>query len=404
VLDGVGLTDDQQSVYVALVEVASATVADLRLRSPGSRVPDALCALERMGLISRLPGTPARYAAAPPDAALDLLIRGRERDLASARLASTELAARYRAARLAADPHQVVEVVTTRDATLRRWEQLQRSARHQVRSFDRPPYVSDPAAGNPIESELLAAGVTYRCVYHADGFALPGRPESLRALIAAGEQVRVALSVPVKMFIADDTLGLLPLEVDGSAESCLVIHASSMLDTLIALFEQVWDRAVAIHPDGTLPAEALPGRSAEPSDADRALLGLLAAGLTDAAIARQLGMHPRTVQHRVRDLLDRLGAATRFQAGLQAARRGWLLQPGPPRAWLGAGPRSRCRSRNDRSVRRQKIVTVSGAEAIPLATTTSVLRPVGVPAGMEKRVEDLAPGATDTELQSNVRA
>jgi DNA-binding CsgD family transcriptional regulator len=326
-LDGVGLTDEQESVYLALVEVASATVAELRRRCPGRGVSAALAALECLGLISQLPGSPgspARYAAAPPDAALDLLIRGREKDLASARLASTQLAATYRAARLAADPHHVVEVVTSRNATLRRWEQLQRSARHQVRSFDRPPYVSDPAGGNSIESELLGAGVIYRCVYHADGFALPGRPESLRSLIAAGEQVRVALSVPVKMFIADDKLGLLPLEMNGSAESCLVIHASSMLDTLIALFEQVWERAVAIHPDGTLPADALPGRPDGPSDADRALLGLLAAGLTDAAIARQLGMHPRTVQHRVRDLLDRLGAATRFQAGLQAVRRGWL--------------------------------------------------------------------------------
>lgn len=323
-LDGVGLTDDQESVYLALVEVASATVAELRCRCPGRAVPSALAALERLGLVSQLPCTPARYAAAPPDAALDLLIRSREKDLASARLASTELAARYRTARVAADPHQVVEVVTSRDATLRRWEQLQRSARHQVRSFDRPPYVSDPAGGNPIESELLAAGVIYRCVYHTDGFALPGRPESLRSLIAAGEQVRVALSVPVKMFIADDKLGLLPLEMNGSAESCLVIHASSMLDTLIALFEQVWDRAVAIHPNGTLPAAALPGGQAGPSADDRVLLGLLAAGLTDAAIARQLGVHPRTIQHRVRDLLDRLGAATRFQAGLQAARRGWL--------------------------------------------------------------------------------
>jgi DNA-binding NarL/FixJ family response regulator len=34
--------------------------------------------------------------------------------------------------------------------------------------------------------------------------------------------------------------------------------------------------------------------------------------------------HPRTVQRRVRELLDRLGAGTRFQAGLQAVRRGWL--------------------------------------------------------------------------------
>jgi DNA-binding NarL/FixJ family response regulator len=61
-----------------------------------------------------------------------------------------------------------------------------------------------------------------------------------------------------------------------------------------------------------------------PGDDESALLGLLAAGLTDGAIARHLGTHPRTVQRRVRDLLDRLGAGTRFQAGIQAARRGWL--------------------------------------------------------------------------------
>jgi len=138
-------------------------------------------------------------------------------------------------------------------------------------------------------------------------------------MIRSGEQARVAESVPVKMFLADDQLGLIPLEVGGSAEASLVIRASSMLDTLIALFELVWERAVAIHANGELPSS-----EADPGEDDAALLSLLAVGLTDAAIARHLGTHPRTVQRRVRELLDRLGASTRFQAGLQAVRRGWL--------------------------------------------------------------------------------
>jgi DNA-binding NarL/FixJ family response regulator len=50
------------------------------------------------------------------------------------------------------------------------------------------------------------------------------------------------------------------------------------------------------------------------------------AGLTDEAIADNLGLHPRTVRRRLRALLARLDAATRFQAGYQAVQRGWLTR------------------------------------------------------------------------------
>ena len=57
---------------------------------------------------------------------------------------------------------------------------------------------------------------------------------------------------------------------------------------------------------------------------DTTILTLLAAGASDATIARQSGISQRTVERRVRALMDQLGAGTRFQAGVQAARRGWL--------------------------------------------------------------------------------
>jgi hypothetical protein len=74
-----------------------------------------------------------------------------------------------------------------------------------------------------------------------------------------------------------------------------------------------------------------------------------------------------------------------------SAEGGW---PGRPRRASGATAPGR----------RQKTVTVDGGEAIPLATTTSELLPAGVPGGMVNWVEDLVPGATDTEVQLLVRA
>ena len=61
-----------------------------------------------------------------------------------------------------------------------------------------------------------------------------------------------------------------------------------------------------------------------PTRRDQTILALLAAGAPDATIARQTGVSQRTVERRVRALMDRLGAGTRFQAGVQAARRGLI--------------------------------------------------------------------------------
>jgi DNA-binding NarL/FixJ family response regulator len=51
------------------------------------------------------------------------------------------------------------------------------------------------------------------------------------------------------------------------------------------------------------------------------LIALLLSGLTDQAVARQLGIGYRTAQRRIAALMAELGASTRFQAGVQAALR-----------------------------------------------------------------------------------
>ncbi|MGH3714394.1 MAG: helix-turn-helix domain-containing protein [Micromonosporaceae bacterium] len=75
--------------------------------------------------------------------------------------------------------------------------------------------------------------------------------------------------------------------------------------------------------NGGEPA-GLPGEAGGPSDRDRQLLAMLAAGMKDRATARALGVTERTVTRRITQLMQHLGAETRFQAALQAARRGWL--------------------------------------------------------------------------------
>ena len=72
-------------------------------------------------------------------------------------------------------------------------------------------------------------------------------------------------------------------------------------------------------------AIAPPGDVSRPPTHEEAqLLDLLRQGLKDRAIARALGIGERTVQRRLSRLMSTLGAKTRFQAAINAVRRGWL--------------------------------------------------------------------------------
>jgi DNA-binding NarL/FixJ family response regulator len=79
------------------------------------------------------------------------------------------------------------------------------------------------------------------------------------------------------------------------------------------LFETLWTLGIPVS-----------GDRAPLSEQDRMIVALMAAGVTDDVIARRPRLSRRTVTRRIAALLDRLGATTRFQAGVQAAHRGWL--------------------------------------------------------------------------------
>ena len=64
---------------------------------------------------------------------------------------------------------------------------------------------------------------------------------------------------------------------------------------------------------------------------------MLLAGLTDASVAKQLDLGLRTVQRRVKGLMELTGVSTRLQLGWHAYERGWVSRE--PRWSSRASPR-----------------------------------------------------------------
>jgi DNA-binding CsgD family transcriptional regulator len=163
--------------------------------------------------------------------------------------------------------------------------------------------------------ELVAAGRRSRVIYPAR--VLEEAPEVVRARAEAGELVRIVASVPTRIAVLGSGVALISDRWGGSTGRRLVVREHSLVGALSALFESVWERAV------TVPGMA-GGLDVDAVGRQRLLLQQLARGAKDEQIARALGVSLRTVRRRVAEIMEDLGAESRFQAGAEAVRRGWL--------------------------------------------------------------------------------
>lgn len=325
-LEAVGVDVSGEAIYRVLLERPGINAAEIsrQIGRSARETRTLLTDLERKGLVNRVAGRPNTFVPAPPEAAIEVLVLNRQRDLEQARLAAKAMEASFRESRpKALSPLDVVEVVLGREAVGQRFEQLIRQTQEQVLVFDTPPYVSDASAPDELEIELLGRGVANRVVYDTGALSVPGRTEALRVLALAGEEARAVPGLPLKLFIADHRLAFIPLSLDKPGmEGALLVQPSPVLRALITLFENVWDRATPVDFSSkwTYSASEEPDRA---TSEDAQVLTLLLSGLKDQAIGHQLGIAPRTVLRRVANLMNKLGAQTRFQAGWLAAKRGW---------------------------------------------------------------------------------
>ncbi len=222
--------------------------------------------------------------------------------------------------------HAALELVHGADRIAALLEDAARGARTEALSLRPGQDLSGPALTGRLARERLALahGVALRTVHPAAALRRPAVLAHVRELTAAGARIRVAHSLPLRLIVVDARLAILPAPGSGSdagagaeaevAEAAVVVREPALVALVAELFEYFWSAAWT-------PPELLPGAVHMTGRHDE-VLRLLAAGRTDAAIARKLELSERTVRRLVAELTADLGAESRFQAGVQAARLG----------------------------------------------------------------------------------
>lgn len=322
-LEALGFSPIEEHVYELLLTRGRLSLEDVI--AEGDVKPqlqrDALDTLVSKGLVRRLAGPDQEFVVAPPEYALEVLIAEQLSALQAVRATSAELAARVRRVTQEVDPTELIEIVSGEGSIRQLFLQVIKSAREEIAVFDRPPYAVDVNEAMTGQVERLGSGdLRLRTVFERSLLDDPAHARRIMQGVEAGEQARVA-RVPLKLAIIDREWGMLPLLHAGgqTPEAVVIVRSSVLLDSMLALFESVWQHAVEVKATGD---QLLLMGTAE-GDL-RQLAHLLAAGMTDTAIAHHLGISHRTVRRRIKDLMDELRVDSRFLAGVRAVQRGWL--------------------------------------------------------------------------------
>lgn len=180
--------------------------------------------------------------------------------------------------------------------------------------------------GDAIDRDLamLGRGVRMRTLYQHSARSNLATQGYVETLTAAGAEYRTAAELPDRAVVFDRAVAFLPRRADGgSGEGAVLVRDPDVVAYLCRVFEQHWSAA-----DPFLGSSGAAYKEVGPS-LRRAVVRLLAEGAKDEVIARRMGMSLRTCRRHIADLLEELGAESRFQGGALAERAG-LTAPDTP--------------------------------------------------------------------------
>ncbi|MEU3374485.1 DNA-binding response regulator [Streptomyces sp. NPDC006660] len=155
-------------------------------------------------------------------------------------------------------------------------------------------------------------GVALRKLYTPRALADARAELRLTRMAAKGAQIRISPAPLVQeTIVLDRRVAILAGVPTRGARTYTVIRSPDVVAGLRTLVHAAWETSLDLDDHLRRPPAALGSEG-------RRILRMLGSGHTDEAAARHLGMSLRTYRRRVADVMDALGATSRFQAGLRA--------------------------------------------------------------------------------------
>ncbi|HEY3610298.1 MAG TPA: LuxR C-terminal-related transcriptional regulator [Pseudonocardiaceae bacterium] len=283
--------------------------------------------LARLGLIRPLePGGSVVVPVSPEMAIVEALCREQEQlhrynaELDGLHHQVSELVAQFLPLGTQGNTDVEVQLLTDRQSVTAYLDTAAALTRDEVLSMHAGPLLGAHALqeGRERGRKLCGRGVRLRTIYprrHVTGSHVARHVDEL---VSVGYEIRVADTLPIRAITFDARRAVLAIDAVDPNAGVIAIEGEPLVRCFVAVFEYCWQHATDHRPPPPVDNGAI-----TLSPQELAVVRMLATGLKDEKIARQLAVSVRTVSRIVGDLMRRLDADSRFQAGVRAAGLGW---------------------------------------------------------------------------------
>jgi hypothetical protein len=339
IFSALGMDATCTRVYFAILSEPDLPVSSLaaHLSLSSSEVSRSLDTLADLALLRAARGTPGERRPVTLDRAISILLKRQSEALLAQQTAFSALQSSFEEALVSLAGPRLggqqcdAEKIIGLDEIQAALESLMVRAKEEVSTVlpGGPQPAESLDAARPLNLDLGARGLRLRSLYQSSMCTDRLNLEYARWCQSIGVEVRCAPVVPDRAIIIDRQIAAIPIDPLNHRDGMLVIREPALVSPLLKLFESHWEQA-----DLLTGNELSRPETGLPTSQERALLGLLATGATDDSAAQKFGISTRTVSRIMANLMNRLGASSRFEAGYKCASNGWI-----PRVDAGPGAR-----------------------------------------------------------------
>jgi len=255
-----GLKESEAKVYINLLKKKNFTATEIARISgvPRTKIYEVLHQLINKGLCVEILGGVKKYSSVDPENAFNGLLQKYEqdykRDLDSKKIIVSNikdiLSPFYHSEKEKTNPLDYIQVIREKNSIAEKVYYLERTAKEEVVSFNKPPYAMNLIGKvNKEEFTSIEKGIKYKSIYEIPEARKPDFFRIIKMFADAGEEVKLINKLPLKLLIFDEKTVMFTLEdiiLSKPSFTSMVIEHSAIVTTLKEVFYMYWQKGMTL--------------------------------------------------------------------------------------------------------------------------------------------------------------